>query len=157
MAKASTVRAIDPSNSVSEAAVKIIWTRFEDMWGLHDAVIGGTDVEAVHDMRVGSRRLRVAMQTFRTCFSERSFKAQFRTVQSVADLLGEVRDRDVLIDELCGDEGKLPPEQRHAVQAYVSDLKAERDGKRDELRLLLTDLRSRAYDRAFLSYLGRHR
>lgn len=155
MAKQSKVRALEPTDSMRQAAVKILWSRFADMWALRSSVAKGEDVEAVHDMRVASRRLRVVMQTFRPCFPKVSYRRHYRCIQQVADLLGEVRDRDVLIEELRGDEQRLPPDRRLAVQELINDLSTERDASRLRLQELLRDLHKNAYDREFIAYLAR--
>jgi CHAD domain-containing protein len=125
------------------------------MWAFGDAVVKDFDADAVHDMRVASRRLRTAMQTFRPCFPRRSFKEHYERVRAVADALGEVRDRDVILDELRSDVEGLPLDQQSGVEALVETLRAERESGRENLRDMLADLEHSAYDREFLSYLAR--
>jgi CHAD domain-containing protein len=153
--KGSSVEGLSAEDAVLDAAVKILWTRFEDMWSHHAGVLKDFDDEAVHDMRVASRRLRTAMQTFSACFPRKSFKEHVRCIKALADLLGEVRDRDVLLDELKGDLEWLPEEERAGVAALMDDLKAQRKVHREALRLMLENLQHTAYDRSFLSYLAR--
>lgn len=155
MAKGSQVQGLAPSDDIRSAAVKILWTRFEDMWVYRDAVAGGSDADAVHDMRVASRRLRTAMQTFGPCFPRASYKDHYRRVTELADALGRVRDGDVLIEELKADVARLPEDQRGGVAATVEQLRSERKENRSELRALLDHLDACAYDRVFLSYLAR--
>lgn len=155
MAKAAEIQGLTAEDEVRAAAVKILWTRFEEMWAFRDAVIKDFDADAVHDMRVASRRLRTAMQTFRPCFPRKSYKKHYERVRSVADALGEVRDRDVILDELKADLEQLPLDQQSGVEALVEGLRAERKAGRQELRALLEDLERAAYDRVFLTYLAR--
>lgn len=54
------------------------------------------DAEYVHQMRVGTRRLRAAAQLFRPCLPEDFQSALSRTLSDLADCLGQVRDLDVL-------------------------------------------------------------
>jgi CHAD domain-containing protein len=155
MAKAGEVQGLQVDDRLTAAAVKILWTRFEDMWSFHEAVLNDFDAEAVHDMRVASRRLRTAMQTFRPCFPRKSFRDHYERIRGLADALGEVRDRDVLLQELTGDLDRLPEDQRSGVLALIETLRAERKARRRELRAMLEDLRHSAYERKFLSYLAR--
>lgn len=134
--------------------MKILWTRFEDMWAYHAAVSKDFDVDAVHDMRVASRRLRTAMQTFRSCFARKSFRRHSEQVKALADLLGEVRDRDVLLDEIKGDLEKLPNDERSGLKALADEMRSQRKSHREALRTMLEELDRTAYDRAFLSYLA---
>lgn len=156
MAKGSEVRGLSEEDTTHEAAIKVLWTRFEDMWSQGEGVLKNFDIEAVHDMRVASRRLRTAMQTFRPCFPRKSFKVHVARVKALADLLGEVRDRDVLLDELKSDLERLPEDERTGLAGMVAELKAQRKQYRDELKIMLEELESGAYDRAFLSYLARN-
>lgn len=155
MAKGSEVQGLRAEEDLRAAAVKILWTRFEDMWHFRDAVARDDDVDAVHDMRVASRRLRTAMQTFRPCFPRKSYKEHYQRITGLADALGRVRDRDVQIAELQADIEQLPEDQRSGVAALMETLRAERNGARADLRSLLKDLDASAYDRDFLSYLAR--
>lgn len=155
MAKASDVRGLSCDDTLAAAAGKILWTRFEDMWALRAGVIGSLDVEAIHDMRVGSRRLRTAMQTFRPCFFGKAFRRHYRRVRELADLLGEVRDRDVMIEELEATLAGLPEDGRAELCQVVDRLRTEREEHRVALCALLERLNRSAYDRDFLSYLAR--
>ncbi len=155
MAKASEVQGLQAEDEVRAAAVKILWTRFQDMWNYRDAVAKDFDADAVHDMRVASRRLRTAMQTFRPCFPRKSYREHYQRITGLADALGRVRDRDVQLDELKADLERLPKDQRSGVAALAETLHAERKAARADLRSLLKDLDATAYDREFLSYLAR--
>lgn len=155
MAKAAEVQGLTADDELRDAAVKILWTRFDEMWNFIDDVVKDFDADAVHDMRVASRRLRTAMQTFRPCFPRKTFKEHYERVRGVADALGEVRDRDVILDELQSDVDHLPLDQQSGVEALVETLRAEREGGRETLRAMLADLERSAYDREFLSYLAR--
>jgi CHAD domain-containing protein len=155
MAKASEVQGLQAGDELRAAAVKILWTRFEDMWEYRDAVVKEFDADAVHDMRVASRRLRTAMQTFRPCFHRKSYKDHYQRITGLADALGRVRDRDVQLEELRADLEQLPDDQRSGVAGLVETLRAERKEARADLRSLLKDSETAAYDRDFLSYLAR--
>jgi CHAD domain-containing protein len=155
MAKQSDIRSLSVDDTLQAAAGKILWTLFEDMWAFRESVLADFDAEGVHDMRVASRRLRTAMQTFRPCFPPKSFGGHYRHIRSIADLLGEVRDRDVQIEELETDVDRLPLAERHAMEDLVASIKTARDSRRDDLRTLLKRLDREAYDRDFLAYIAR--
>ncbi|HZS78947.1 MAG TPA: CHAD domain-containing protein [Ktedonobacteraceae bacterium] len=65
-----------------------------------DDVCAGKDVEAVHKMRVASRRLRASLDAFEGCSNPKKFKKINRRVKKLADQLGLVRDTDVMISGL---------------------------------------------------------
>jgi CHAD domain-containing protein len=58
------------------------------------------DTEAVHKMRVASRRLRAALEAFESSASPQPFKKVNRRAKQLADRLGAVRDTDVMIQGL---------------------------------------------------------
>jgi CHAD domain-containing protein len=68
------------------------------------------DVDAVHDMRVASRRIRSTLRTFRPVF-DRGRSEWLRTeLQWLADALGAVRDTDVMFARLADVLAAEPPE-----------------------------------------------
>lgn len=156
MAKGSDVRALTPEDGAREAGVKILWTRFDDMWSYASTVSKDFDIDGVHDMRVASRRLRTAMQTFKPYFGKKAFKEHGARIKDIADLLGEVRDRDVLLAELKDDLERLPENERSGLQGLINGMKSERKMYRESLKLALDELERAAYDREFLSYLARN-
>lgn len=154
MAKGSDVRGLTAEDITHDAAIKILWTRFDDMWAYHEAVAKDFDADGVHDMRVSSRRLRTAMQTFRPCFARKSFKVHADRIKALADHLGEVRDRDVLLDELKGDLERLSEDERSGLEGLIAELRSQRKVHREALKSAIEELDGTAYDRAFLSYLA---
>jgi CHAD domain-containing protein len=83
-------------------AYEAMTRRAETMLAHADGVRAGEDIEAVHDMRVASRRLAAAMRVFRECFPGRRYEALLREARRVTRRLGEVRDLDVLIEYFEG-------------------------------------------------------
>ncbi len=75
-----------------------ITRRAEAMFVHLAGVRAGADIEAVHDMRVGSRRVVAAMRVFRDCFPTVEFRNLAREARGITDALGAVRDLDVLIE-----------------------------------------------------------
>ena len=57
----------------------------------------GGDAEALHDMRVASRRLREALEVFAFCFPVKSYDKLARRARLVTRALGELRNADVAI------------------------------------------------------------
>ncbi len=56
-----------------------------------------SDIEALHDMRVASRRLREAFEIFDFCFPAKVYDKLYQRVRQVTRALGEVRNADVAI------------------------------------------------------------
>ena len=68
--------------------------------------LAGTDIEGVHDVRVASRRLRAAMDIAAPAFPGKWYKPLHRTAKEITGALGEVRDRDVLLEALRADRAR---------------------------------------------------
>jgi CHAD domain-containing protein len=124
------------------------------MMSYREAALAGEDIEGVHDMRVGSRRLRAALEQFRDVFPRRRFRPMLRTVKILADALGEVRDLDVLIDRVQADMKGRPRAQRAVLATMTAEMSAERDLARQRLHQVLDALDDDNFARRFLSVVA---
>ncbi len=90
----------------------------------------GGDTNAIHQMRVWSRRTRAALDVFEDCFTGHAgdtLACMKREVKNVTRALGEARDLDVMIETLRVRAESLPPEQRAGVESFAARLHAQRD------------------------------
>ncbi len=94
------IQGVDAATPLFEAAPAILLAKATPLFDLEEAVSGGTDADAVHDMRVASRRLREAMRIFRPLYPGRDYRTWYRYARRVTRALGPVRDADVFVDEL---------------------------------------------------------
>lgn len=93
----------------------------------HDpGVRSGDDPEDVHQARVATRRLRSDLRTFREALDPGWVKATRDELRWLGRALGEVRDRDVLIERLRVDAASLPPPDQVAGHHLLSRLEGER-------------------------------
>ena len=60
----------------------------------------GQDIEAIHRMRVASRRLRSALPLFENCYAQKYRLLWRKEIRQVTRALGAARDTDVQIDRL---------------------------------------------------------
>ena len=58
--KARKVKGLEPDGSLSENARRIIDVRAKEVHSFSPAVLDPRNVEALHDMRIAAKRLRVA-------------------------------------------------------------------------------------------------
>lgn len=100
------------------------------------------DVEAIHDMRVGVRRLRVALSNFAACLDKRERRSQRRRLSRLADALGGVRDLDVLSAALQNDQAQYNADEQLAIAALLRRVHAQR---RLRQRQLIAYLRGAEY------------
>lgn len=80
------------------------------------------DIEAVHKMRVASRRLRAALDAFEVGANPKLFKKVNRQVKNLAARLGTVRDTDVMISGLRTYLQELSSEEQAGVQWLIDRL-----------------------------------
>jgi hypothetical protein len=136
-----TTREMAEAESVERLAKRI----FSE---LHRAIISHEtgslegDVEAIHDMRVAIRRLRVALNNFAVCASKEDRKRLRARLENLADALGAVRDMDVMIAAMKTSLTNRPDEDRGALSALIRRLRARR---RLRLRALVNYLRGEEY------------
>jgi triphosphatase len=137
--KALGVRADEP---MAEAGRKILRFHFERMLANEDDTRKGEDIEALHHMRVATRRQRAAFRIVSPYF-KRKLTEPFRDeLRTLADRLGAVRDLDVLIESAERHRSSLRGE---AAPAFTPLLE-EWQGRRDEARhALLRHLDSDEY------------
>jgi len=68
------------------------------------------DPEAVHDMRVATRRMRSTLRTFRPLLDATRTEPLRRELHWLAGLLGAVRDGDVMTERITGEVAAVPPD-----------------------------------------------
>jgi CHAD domain-containing protein len=92
-----------PDQGHKEFAARIVLQRLANLKQEIPSVQQGRDIEAVHRMRVASRRLRTALRLFEELWPPRQGKAWQRQVRRVTRSLGEARDADVQILFVAGE------------------------------------------------------
>jgi CHAD domain-containing protein len=93
----------------------------------------GEDSEGVHQARVATRRLRSDLRTFRPVLDAPWSEQLRRELRWAGELLGRVRDADVLRGLLEERIGRLEPRHRDVGTALLRRLERERQRDRDEL------------------------
>ncbi len=77
---------------------------------LDDAAASDQAMEAIHRTRVACRRMRSTLKTFQEWFDEEQAVAFEAELKWFAELLGEIRDREVLRERIAQAIAELPPE-----------------------------------------------
>jgi CHAD domain-containing protein len=122
-----------PTDSMSEAGRKVIAVHFERMLAFEPAVRAGQDVEAVHDMRVATRRLRAAFQLFGAHYTEKTRSRLLPGLRRTARALGRARDLDVFLQNVQLYLAALPAARQHEVDLIVEHWSAERQRAHETL------------------------
>ncbi len=95
------------------------------------------EVEAIHDMRVATRRLRVTLINFSACWTKAERQQLKFWLQRLAGALGEVRDLDVLMDALKPRQMQLSAAERPLLVNLVERLRNQRKRRFQALLLFL--------------------
>lgn len=90
----------EPEEAFVQAGQRMLRERVEKLFDWRDEVLRNEDIEAVHKMRVATRRLRATLDAFETCCEPGQFKRVYRRIKKMADLLGSARDTDVMVQGL---------------------------------------------------------
>ena len=155
MAKARKVSDIDRKSEYTYAIGRLIETRFDEMMVHLDGTLSGRDPEDLHDMRVASRRLRAAMDVATECFPAR-FRFFHKTIKELTDVLGGVRDYDVLRIWLIEYRDSRPANERPAINAMLQECRAEREAGREVLIQFFERLERERFDVRFRGFIAEH-
>ena len=101
----------------------------------------GDDVEAVHDLRVATRRLRAVLSVMEPAFDGKPLRKLEKLVADMTDHLGEARDTDVFI-EFLNEEIERSAEgmaayERIGLEAFRDSLRQVRSRQQDDLEQAL--------------------
>ena len=140
MAGARDIPGITPDATFREAAASAVEVRAEEVFSFRDRALDTTDIEGVHDMRVATRRLRAVMEIFAVCFPRKQHQRALKEVKQLADVLGERRDPDVMIDGLEGIAKKLATPDRAGIRHLEETLRERQAGANERLAALLDQI-----------------
>jgi CHAD domain-containing protein len=140
LASAREIPGLVPDATFREAAANAIEVRAEEVFSFRDRVLDTNDIEGVHDMRVATRRLRAVMEIFAVCFPKQQHRRALAEVKKLADVLGERRDPDVMIDGFEKIARKLAPSDRSGIRHLERRLRDEQAGANERLAQMLDEI-----------------
>jgi CHAD domain-containing protein len=123
-----------------EAGRRMLHQRLGKFLEFPDEILRHEDVEAVHRMRVASRRLRATLDAFESACRPKPFKRVHNRVTEAADALGAARDADVMLQHLQESMEQVGADARVGAQWLFDHLQNFREEKQRELELFLKDL-----------------
>ncbi len=118
---------------------RLLLDRTRTMLEWREEVLKHEDVEAVHRMRVASRRLRAVLDAYESLCEPKQFKKVYRRVKELADMLGKARDTDVMIENLQAQMEHIPLEEQAGMQWLIDRLSAYRQQHQRTLEAFLND------------------
>jgi CHAD domain-containing protein len=99
------------------------------------------DIEAIHQMRVASRRLRAGLPLFGPAVAPKKYTTWIRSIRALTNALGAARDCDVQIDHLQAFYRELPPGMlRPGIRRLLLRLRQHRQKLQQAVEKALADL-----------------
>jgi CHAD domain-containing protein len=144
------VRADEP---MAEAGRKILRFHFERMLANEAGTREGNDIEALHDMRVATRRQRAAFRFVAPFYKRKAIRPFRDELQTLAGGLGAVRDLDVLIDSARSYQVGLEGTIATAFQPLLDEWDSKREAARDEMLAYLDSDTYRNFKDAYGKFL----
>ncbi|MGB4442317.1 MAG: CHAD domain-containing protein [Coriobacteriia bacterium] len=155
MNKRFIVPGVDARTTLAQAAPALLLAKAEPLFDLEDAARGGADADAVHDMRVASRRLREAMRLLGPLYPPKAFGTWYKRVRRITRALGPVRDSDVFIEDFTKLGNHVGAEGKRAVAFMVGYRTGRREHELDVLDAELAGLDLAENRRSFESFARR--
>jgi CHAD domain-containing protein len=144
---------IEPADSIAEASRKMLSRYADSMLANEEGTIEGEDPEALHDMRVATRRIRAALRLLGPYMDGASTDKLSRGVRDVTRALGGVRDLDVLMEHARSFQDSLPEEERKDLDGLIGMWEKERKGLRKRLIRVLSNSDYRRFKRRMARFL----
>jgi len=118
---------------MAEAGRKVLLADFIEMLEHEDGSRSGEDIENVHQMRVATRRMRSALRLFEPYYKQKTVRPFTDSLRTLARRLGDVRDLDVLIEDVQKVQGKVSEDGQAALQTIIDHFDAKRQKARAKL------------------------
>lgn len=115
MAKPWKVRGLAPTTAFRVAARFIVATKYAEMASYRRATLEEHDEDALHDMRIGCKRLREAVALLRDVFPPKKVRKARAALDELNDAMGRVRDCDVFTEWLESLQASEPSEAEAAM------------------------------------------
>jgi CHAD domain-containing protein len=124
---------IGPDDPMSEAGRKTFRFHFRRMLYNEPGTRIGQDIEALHDMRVATRRMRAAFRVFGSHFSRKAVGPYLKGLKRTGRALGAVRDLDVFRAKIHAYLETLPEAKRAGLDDFLATLEERREAVRQRM------------------------
>jgi len=141
---------VTADDHIAEAGRKVMRFHLARMLDHEPGVRAGIEAEAVHKMRVATRRQRAAWRIFGEAFSKGRTKRYRDGLRDTARRLGAVRDLDVQLEAADAYRADLPVAEQRALEPLLAAWRQHRD---DARVLLLRELDSGGFRRWLDDYV----
>ncbi len=150
-----TVVASSSPDTFFQAGKRLIWERAQKLRNWQHEVLKNEDIEAVHKMRVASRRLRAALDAYESICDPKAFRKVYRSVKKTATILGEVRDTDVMVAHVQTRLAQMPEEAQPAINWLLDRLSNYRRQQQKQLASHLQNFDEHVFKRQLADCLAK--
>lgn len=151
--KGKKTAGLEPDDSLSAAARKVLHLYFREMLHWGDNPMLGSDPEVVHKMRVSTRRMRSAFDVFEGAFIPKDIRKHRKSLKRLGKVLGRVRDLDVLIMHMESYIETLPPDSAAAFRPLIEEWEQQHARDLEALRAYLAAESYTSFCAAFEDFL----
>jgi CHAD domain-containing protein len=138
---------------MAEAGRKVLRFHFERMLEHEPGTLAGEDPEALHDMRVATRRQRAALRLFAPYFKRKAIRPFRRELRTLGSHLGAVRDLDVLLEAAKAYQAALDPGEAEALSPVLESWRDQREQARADLLAYLESDKCVAFKETYGAFL----
>ncbi|MEJ2735859.1 MAG: CHAD domain-containing protein [Anaerolineae bacterium] len=124
---------IEPDDPMSEAGRKTFRFHLQRMLYSEPGTRLGEDIEALHDMRVATRRMRAAFRVFGEYYEPKAVAPYLKGLKRTGRALGPVRDLDVFRAKVGAYLSTLPEAQQGSLDGFLAALEAQRAAARGRM------------------------
>ena len=136
---------ITRDDTMTEAAVKSLRLHLAKMLAHEEGTRLGEDIEELHDMRVSTRRMRMALRVFADYLDADVMRPVLKGLRRTGRTLGAVRDLDVFGEKTQTYLASLPSAQAGDLAGLLEAWRAERERERERMARYLDGPKYRAF------------
>jgi len=139
---------------LSEAGRKVMRYHFARMLSYEEGTRLGEDIEALHDMRVATRRLRAAFEVFIDGFEPGALKPYLKGLRATGRALGKVRDLDVFMEKAQHYLATIHEDRHVGLDLLLAGWKEQREAARVEMLVWMDSKEYIEFKRKFNLFLN---
>ena len=140
---------IEPDDPMSEAGRKTLRFHYRRMLYHEPGTRLGANAEALHDMRVATRRMRAAFRVFGPYYDPKIVAPYAKGLKRTGRALGAVRDLDVFCEKLRAYCTSLPEAQQGSLDGLLAALDERREVARQQMIAYLDSKKYRRFVKRF--------
>lgn len=140
------------TDAMAEAGRKIFAEQLRIMQKHEDGSRTGDDIESVHQMRVATRKMRSLFKLIGEHYKPKTVAKYSSGLRDIARALGQIRDLDVIIEDLEDFCSKQSPETQAPVETIIQKFDKQRNKHRASINKMLDSDKYKKFVRQFSKF-----